>query len=184
MSIVVVQLASLPPHRHHRRLDCFPQSWSRWYCSGRRIATAVVSIAARSCSAGGIAAAAASSLPSSRLRSAVAWRRWHRSRRCIATAVVSTAVHSRGAGGIAAAAASPPPSSRPPSTVAAQVVLQPPPHRHRRRLDCCPQLRRKWYCSRSGRRIATAVVSTAVHSRCATTSLSRGHAGAASSRST
>ena len=81
------------------------------------------------------------------------------------TAFVSTAICSWGAGGIEPAAASPPLLSRLPSAVAAQVALQPPLHIHGLRPDCDLQLGRIWH--RNRRRIATAVVSTAVSS-CAT----------------
>ena len=132
----MAQVASQPPqHRHRRRLDCGPQSWCRWHRSRPCIATTVTLTADSSCDAGCIAAT---------------------------TAVVSTAVRSCGAGGIAAAAASLPPSSWLLSTVVVQVASQPSPHRHRCRLDCGPQLWRKWH--RSRRRIATAAVSTAIFS--------------------
>jgi hypothetical protein len=142
-------VAQLRPPPHRRR---------------RRIATAVVPTAVGSCAAAGVAAAAASPPPSSRLLSAVVAHLISQSPLHL-TAFVSTAICSWGAGGIEPAAASPPLLSRLPSAVAAQVALQPPLHIHGLRPDCDLQLGRIWH--RNRRRIATAVVSTAVSS-CAT----------------
>ena len=161
--------SSIEPAAANRRgLDCCQQSRHKWWWPRRhrRIATAFVLAAICSWGAGdtGVAAAAASPPPSSRLLSAVVAHLISQSPLHL-TAFVSTAICSWGAGGIEPAAASPPLLSRLPSAVAAQVALQPPLHIHGLRPDCDLQLGRIWH--RNRRRIATAVVSTAVSS-CAT----------------